>query len=147
RAEVTIPAATPPGVIRVALKTPQGNTAELPFAITAYTETAKAGSNDSQGTAQKVSLPTTLVGSLSRAGDTDYYRFEAEAGQQLGIEVLASLIGSKIEPVLTLADDLGRVLAESTGALMGYTFAQAGSYTLRLRDAEYRGSDDMFYRV
>ncbi|MBI3464224.1 MAG: hypothetical protein HY000_14385, partial [Planctomycetes bacterium] len=124
-----------------------GNTGEQPFAITAFPEVTETNPNDSQSTAQKVALPATLVGSLDRMGDTDHWRLDAQAGQQLGIEVLAGPIGSKMEPVLTLTDDSGRVLHEAAGAVLGYTFEQPGSYVLRVRDIDYRGSGEMFYRV
>ena len=147
RADVTIPADAAPGIVRVSLKSPGGATAELPFAITPFPEVAEAGANEAQGTASKVALPATLVGSLDRAGDTDYYRFDAAANQQLGVEVVASAIGSKLEPVLTLTDSSSRVLAETTGALLGHTIEQAGTYVLRVRDVDYRGSGEMFYRI
>jgi WD40 repeat protein len=147
RADVTVAADAAPSVVRVSVKTPFGNTAELPLAIAPFPETAESGGNESQSTAQKITLPATLIGSVDRAGDTDYYRFDAAAGQQLGVEVLAGPIGSKLDPVITLSDDSGRVLAETSGTAMGHTFEQAGSYMLRVRDVEYRGSGEMFYRV
>jgi hypothetical protein len=147
RADVTIPADAAPGVVRVSLKAPGGATAELPFAITAFPEVVEAGSNETQGTAPKIALPATLVGSLDRAGDTDYFRFDAAAGQQVGVEVVAGAIGSKLEPVLTLTDSSSRVLAETTGSMLGHTIEQAGTYVLRVRDVDYRGSGEMFYRV
>jgi hypothetical protein len=147
KADVTIPIETAPGVLRVSLKSPAGNTAELPFAITAFPEVVESGADDSLALAIQVPLPATIVGSLDRAGDTDYYGFEAAAGQQLAIEVLASALGSKLEPVLTLTDRRGHLLAEATGTLLGHRFEQAGSYVLRVRDIDYRGSGEMFYRV
>jgi mono/diheme cytochrome c family protein len=147
RADVTIPADAVPGVVRVSVKSPGGQTAELPFAITPFPEIAETGANEAQATAPKITLPATVVGALDRAGDTDYFRFDAAAGQQLGVEVVASAIGSKLEPVLTLTDSSSRVLAETTGTLLGHTIEQAGTYVLRVRDADYRGSGEMFYRL
>ncbi len=147
RADVTLPAELTAGIVRISLQTPSGNTAELPFAVTAYPELAESAAHDSQATAQKIPLPATIVGALDRAGDIDYYRFDAEAGRELGIEILAGAIGSKIDPVVTLADSAGRVLAEGSGPALGYRFDQAGSYTVHVRDSEYRGSNEMFYRL
>ena len=48
--------------------------------------------------------PATLVGSIGRAGDVDYYRFEAKAGQEVGVQALAAAAGAKLDPVLVLTD-------------------------------------------
>jgi hypothetical protein len=147
KADLTIPPETAPGVLRISLKSPVGNSAELPFAVTAFTEVFEPGADGPQEPAIRVSLPTTVVGSLDRAGDMDYYRFDVSAGQQLAVEVLTGAITSKLEPVLTLTDASGRTLAETIGLLMGHKFERAGSYELRIRDVDYRGSGEMFYRM
>jgi hypothetical protein len=101
--------------------------------------------NDSPGTGQKITLPATVVGTLGRTGDVDYYRFVASAGQQLGASV--SMSGTKFDPVLQLTDATGRVLTESTDGSLGYTFERAGTYALGVRDREFRGGGGMGYRV
>lgn len=147
KADLTIPGNFAATVIRISARSPVGNSTELPFAITAFSETAETGADDSQSTAIHLAVPTTIVGSLDRPGDVDYYRFDASGGQELAVEVVAAAIGSKLEPVLTLSDRSGRVLAEVAGTLMGYRFEQSDSYVLRVRDIDYRGSGEMFYRV
>jgi WD40 repeat protein len=145
--DVTIPADAPPGVYRVQVKTPGGESSELAFVVGRFPEVAEVGATDSQLSAQPVTLPTTISGCIDRAGDTDYFQFEAAAGQQLGVEVVAGALGSKLEPVLSLIDRMGHVVAESPGGSLGHSFDQAGSYSLRIRDVDYRGSAEMFYRV
>jgi hypothetical protein len=103
--------------------------------------------NDSPTTAQHVTLPVSIHGSIARAGDVDYYRFEAKAGQEVGVQAVTSAIGSKLDPVLLLTDACGRALAESTSGVLGYRCPQAGSYALGIRDREYRGGADMPYRL
>ncbi len=148
RVDFVIPSDAVPGLIRVAIKSPHGTTAELPFVITAFPEVAESDASGSRyEKVTKINLPATLIGSLDRAGDTDDYLFDALAGQQLGVEAVAGAIGSKLEPVLTLTDPSGRVLAEAAGSLLGYKFDQAGSYLLCVRDLDYRGTNEMFYRV
>jgi hypothetical protein len=103
--------------------------------------------NDTPTTAQPVTLPVSIHGSIARAGDVDYFRFEAKAGQEIGVQALTSAIGSKLEPVLLLTDAAGKVLAESTNSLLGYTCPRAGTYALGIRDRDYRGGSDMPYRL
>jgi hypothetical protein len=103
--------------------------------------------NDSPTTAQHVTLPVSIHGSIARAGDVDYYRFEAKAGQEVGVQAITSAIGSKLDPVLLITDAGGRMLTESTSGVLGYRCPQAGSFALGIRDREYRGGADMPYRL
>jgi hypothetical protein len=147
KADVTIPADAPPGVWQISLKSPVGNTAELPFAVTPFPEIAESGPNNAQSMAPVVPLPITIAGSLDRAGDIDYYRFDAAAGEELAVEVMSRIIGSKLEPVITLSDSSAQVLAESAAGLLGHRFERAGNYILGIRDIDYRGSGEMYYRL
>lgn len=100
--------------------------------------------NDSPRTGQRVKLPATIHGGILRAGDVDYYRFEAKAGQEIGVQVKAAA-GAKLESVLQLLDEAGHVLAESTNGLLGHVCTKAGVYSLGIRDREYRGDPGMKY--
>lgn len=93
--------------------------------------------NDSPKTGQFVKLPVSLAGRLDRAGDVDFYRFEAKAGQQVGVQVVSS--AKDFDPVLQWIDPAGRVLAESDNGLLGHACEKAGTYALGLRDRNYRG--------
>ncbi|MCE9563389.1 MAG: WD40 repeat domain-containing protein [Planctomycetes bacterium] len=104
----------------------------------------EAGSSDSARVAQLVTLPVTVVGVIDRAGDADFYRFEAKVGDQIGVEALTT--GSKLEPALMLADAAGVVLAEGSSVL-GYRITKAGTYSIGIRDRDYRGAADFTYRL
>jgi hypothetical protein len=107
----------------------------------------KPSPGDSPRTGHKVTLPATVEGMIARAGRTDYSRFDATAGQEVGVQVLAAPTGSKIEPVLQLTDDTGRVLAESTNGLLGYRVVKDGAYAVGVRDRDFRGGATMTYRL
>ena len=94
-----------------------------------------------------MTLPVSIHGSIAKAGDMDYYRFDAKAGQEIGVQVQTSAIGSKLEPTLVLTDAAGKIVAESTNGLLGYTCPTAGAYALGIRDRDYRGGADMPYRL
>ncbi|HEX5272940.1 MAG TPA: hypothetical protein VFW33_20725, partial [Gemmataceae bacterium] len=101
--------------------------------------------NNSPTAAQEVALPASIHGAIAKAGDVDYYRFRAKAGQEVGAQAQPTA-GSKLDPVLVLTDGAGRVVAEGSGTL-GYTCPTAGTYALGLRDRDYRGGADMPYRL
>src|SRR5207245_1944018 len=120
-ADVTFPAQTPAGVYQLHLKTAAGRSGPVSFTVDPFPAVQEKEPNDSPSTGQKITLPATMVGALGRTGDVDFYRFEAKAGQELGVQILTSAIGSKVEPVLELADAAGRPLVESTNGVLGYT--------------------------
>jgi WD40 repeat protein len=144
-ADVTFPTATPPGVYELRLKGPAGQSGPLPFYVDPFPMVTEQEPNDSPGTGQKITLPVTVAGALDRAGDMDFYRFEAKAGQELGVQVQPAP-GAKLDPFLKLTDAAGRVLAESGDGHLGYTFKDAGCYALGVRDREFR-SGSLAYRL
>jgi WD40 repeat protein len=146
QAEIEFPAQTPAGVYKLAVKTPAGQT-EMPFTVDLYPEQIVQGSSDSPRTAGRVTLPATVAGVIARAGGVAFYRFEATSGYQLGAQALTGVIGSKLDPVLQLVDPDGRVVAESSKGLLGYTCPKPGAYALGIRDREYRGGPEMLYRL
>lgn len=103
--------------------------------------------NDSPATGTMVKLPVTLVGALGKPGDVDYVRFAARSGQEIGVQAQTAALGARFEPVLMLCDADGRVIAEGTRRLLGYTCPKAGAYALGIRDQEYRGGPEYTYRL
>ncbi|HZU34961.1 MAG TPA: c-type cytochrome domain-containing protein, partial [Gemmataceae bacterium] len=147
QADLTFPASTLAGVYKLHVRSPAGQSADLALTVDAFSATLEQEPNDSATTAQSISLPTTVVGKLGRAGDVDYYRFEAGAGQQIGVQAIVGGSHDKFDPVLELTDHTGRVLTESSTGLLGYMIQQPGTYAVGIRDNEYRGGDKMAYRL
>src|SRR5579885_1910321 len=145
--DVAFPPTTPAGVYPLTVKGPGGASAPVSFTVDLFAAAAEQEPNDSPHTGQRVALPATVVGALGRAGDVDWYRFEAKAGQQVGVQVLTAAVGSKVDPVLTLTDPAGRVVAESTNGVLGHVCEKAGVYALGIGDREYRGGANMHYRL
>jgi hypothetical protein len=144
--EASFPPTTPAGSYQLSLKSALGQTAALPFIIDLFPPVTEQEPNDSPSTGQSVVLPVTVVGTIGQGGDVDFYRFEATAGQQIGVQALTAAVGSKLDPILQLTDATGHVLAESTEGVLGYTCAQAGTYAVGIRDREYRGGA-LHYRL
>jgi hypothetical protein len=139
--------ATPAGKYAITLNSPGGQAA-VNFIVDPFAEVPEKEPNNSPGTGQVIKLPASVVGSLQQTGDVDWYRFEVTAGQQLGVQVLAKELGSKVEPFLTLADAQGAVLATSEDGLLGHTIAEAGPYAIGIRDRDFRGGDkEWHYRL
>ncbi len=145
-AEVRFPPLAPAGVYQLSLKNAAGQSTPMPFTVDLFAATAENEPNDSPRAGQLVNLPVTLSGALNKPGDVDLYRFEAKAGQEIGVQVIASG-PTKPEPILTLKDADGQILAQSGDGILGHRIEKAGIYAIGIRDREYRGEAAMAYRL
>jgi WD40 repeat protein len=145
--ELTVPAKTPPGSYQFQLMSPDRPPVAVPVIVDAYDAINEKDAGGSPVTGQQIALPATIAGSIDRAGDVDFFRFDAKKGQQLGVQIVTAAVGSKLEPTLQLMDLAGRMLAESGSGHLGYTFAEPGTYAIGVRDRDLRGGANMHYRV
>jgi WD40 repeat protein len=145
--EFTIPSGTAAGNYQVSVKNSAGESAVRSFYVDPFRYWRRSSSDPPQRKGQKVPLPATVVGSIDRAGAVDFHRFDARAGEEIGIQAMTGAVGSKLEPILQLTDDEGRSLVESSNGLLGYTFVRTGTYAVSIHDREYRGDETMHYRL
>ncbi|MDQ3010973.1 MAG: PPC domain-containing protein [Acidobacteriota bacterium] len=152
--EAAISAEALPGIYSFRIRTPLGTTNMGRIAVGSLPETKDREMNDSAADAQSISPPVTIVGDLQKRGDSDYFKFSAKAGQQIVFEVMASMLNSRLDSVLTLFDDKGAQLAinndnsGSRDSLLGYTFKQDGEYIIRITDLERQGQMSAYgYRL
>jgi WD40 repeat protein len=144
--EVLVEANAPIGAVQLTFEGDAGKSSPLLFAVDRFPSVLETGLTDSAHAAQVVKLPVTIAGTIDRAGDVDFFRFEAKAGDQVGVQVIGTELGSKLDPVLVLTDGTGRMLAEGNTSL-GFAIPRTGSYAVGIRDKEYRGATDMTYRL
>lgn len=110
--------------------------------------------------AQRVNLPLIVNGRIDRPGDTDVFRFEGHAGQEIVAEVLARRLGSPLDASLELIDASGQVAFnddfEDAGAgltthhadsYLRVKLPRTGAYALILRDAQQHGGAEFAYRL
>lgn len=153
----------PPGLYPVRVRTEDGLSNVLLFAVGTLPETVEAESllkeqernekrtNDTPASAEKLAIPITVKGTLV-GPDQDYYRFTARAGERLVFEVDARRAGSAIDPVVHVMTLAGKEMAfnndvpgVSVDARVEVTFAQAGEYLVLVHDASYSDQDQNFY--
>jgi WD40 repeat protein len=147
QAEISIAPDAPVGPVTLTPKSAAGAGTPFTFIVDRYAAVSDAAEIDSARKGQAVKLPATLVGALDRAGQADYFRFQAKAGQEIGAQILTAVVGSKLEPVLEMTDADGRVLAESSNGLLGYVCPTDGTYAIGVHDKDFRGGKEMFYRL
>jgi hypothetical protein len=87
-----------------------------------------------------------------REAEVDRFPLAVKAGQRLGFEVVANRLGKDADPLVTIRDPAGRVVAEhdnDPGRLFDvrfeHEFRAAGTHTVEVRDARFHGSDNFMY--
>ncbi|MBR7131399.1 MAG: PPC domain-containing protein, partial [Lentisphaeria bacterium] len=105
-------------------------------------------------------IPAALNGQIT-PGETDIYKFTAEKGKKITFQFFGRyfnpFIGDGVpghfQAVLEVADKDGRVVAYADDhhfdpdPVLTFTVPVTGEYTLRIRDALYRGREDFVYRI
>lgn len=152
--ELDISSEAPIGPVNFRLQNDLGTSPTGTFLIEPYYgETSDAEPNDTPETATEVILPSILVGTISKPGDTDLYKVRIKAGEELVFENGAAMLGSTLQPVVTLLSEDQTVLKEygtdgGTGtAYFQHKFEKAGTYYLRVSDYQQSGRATHIYRL
>ena len=117
--------------------------------------------NDSQETAQAVTLPVIVNGRIDHPGDWDVFRFEGRTGDPVVAEVYARRLDSPLDSVIKLTDVAGKQLAfnddyEDKGSGLNTHHADSyfntvlpanGTYYLWLGDTQHKGGPEYSYRL
>lgn len=161
---------TAPGVDRIRETAPrQGERIanRIAYAVDTLPECIETETNDSPKDAQPIVLPTIVNGRMGTPGDTDVFRFNGKAGDEVAIEVVARRLGSPLDSLLRLSDDAGNALAwnddverkeghlyEDPGAITHHAdsslrvrLPKDGTYYAHLTDTQHHGGGDYSYRL
>jgi hypothetical protein len=106
---------------------------------------------DSARAPAPVKLPCALWGRF-RTGEVDRFAIEVKAGQRVSFEAVGNRFGKEVDPLVVIRDAKGRTVAERDNdpglnfdSRFEHRFAEAGTYTVELRDARYHGHDHGYY--
>ena len=111
-------------------------------------------------TVPEFKIPGVINGQIT-PGETDSFRFAAKKGEKITFQLLGRFfnpfIGDGVpghfQAVLEVVDQQKKVLAYADDhyfdpdPVLEFTVPADGEYTLRIRDAIYRGREDFVYRV
>lgn len=142
------------GPVNFRVQTPVGTSPVGTFVIEPYYgETLDREPNDTIDNAFETFLPAILAGTISKPGDVDLYKIVVKAGQSLTFENAAGMVGSQLQPVvsilqpdMTVLKDFGTGGGRTTEAF-SYKFPQEGTYYIRVADYLQKGSAAHFYRI
>jgi hypothetical protein len=150
-----------PGVYPVSVRQGTLVSNRLPFAIDTLGERLEKEPNNDNKHATSVKLPLIINGRIQQAGDTDVYKFEGRAGEEIIAEVFARRLDSPLDSILRLTDSSGRPIAfnddhedKGTGLLTHHADSRIavklpanGTYYLHLADAQRKGGPEYAYRL
>ena len=98
-----------------------------------------------------LALPAAVWGTF-REATLDRYRIEVAAGERLSFEAVGNRFGKDADPLITIRDATGRVIAERDNdpglyfdSRFAHPFDTAGSYTVEIRDARFKASEHHHY--
>ena len=134
--------------------TPTGMSNLLLFSVGKFREVQEKG--DSGGVIeadQLLEVPVTVNGTLV-GPDRDVYRFHANRGEQIVLEVEGRRAGSALDPILRLLDSERRQLAFNDDALglgadprIEFAVPADGEYQVVVHDARFSQQEQNFYRL
>lgn len=151
KVELDITANARPGIHRLRVQTPLATTNGLVFAVEDRPAVNEKEPNNNRENAQQVEFPAILAGTMNQFGDQDLYTFEAKAGEEWVMDVIARGLGSGLHSVLEIQTPDGQTLASSDqfgdnlDAQLGFHVEQDGTYILKITDHELRSGG--FYRL
>ena len=147
------------GVRDFRLASPQGASTIGQLVIVRDKVVSETADNNTAEKAQLVELPTTMCGTIEKAEDVDFYKFQVEAGAAVNFHVRSNRLQNRIhdlqthsDPILTMRNTSGTTLAASDNHFYGdpfisYDFQHAGEYLLEIRDVRYQGNTYWEYSI
>ncbi len=151
--EVQLPTRAPVGKHSLWVQGPGGKSNSWTVFVDPLPQLLESEPNDKPTQAQPVKLESGIWGTIASAGDADYYALQLQGGEPLVVMLEGALVGSKLNGVLTLFDEHGRLLASSNDfdqhadPVLYFRVPQAGKYLLRVTDLQSTGSKDHRYRL
>jgi hypothetical protein len=112
----------------------------------------EAEPNNSVAEATPGEAPGAFNGVISEAGDIDYFKFTAKAGQTFDVRAHAKAIRSPLDPVLTVYNATGGGLlanddSGSPDSYVRFGVPADGEYLVSVTDHLGKGGPDFAYRV
>jgi hypothetical protein len=142
------------GPVNFRLQNELGTSPEGRFLIEPYYgESPDKEPNNITDQAFETYLPTILVGEISKPGDVDYFKIKAKAGEQLVFENGGMMIGSTLQPVVSIVREDDSVIAEfgKDGGVdttwFAHKFDKDGTYYIRVSDYQESGKTGHTYRI
>ncbi len=152
-ARVKLDADCPLGEHKIRIRTKTGVSDLRTFVVGPFPQIDEKEPNTTQDKAQRISLNTTVLGTMSNE-DVDYYLVEVKKGEPISVEVEGMRLGrTMFDPYVAILEKGGKVLAKADDTALFVQDAYAtvvapadGEYLIEVRETSYGGSGNP-YRV
>lgn len=122
-----------------------GTLARLPSGETVSKTEEATGKSARPTEIVAVKLPACITAPC-RPAVIDSYAITVERGQRVAFEVIGNRLGKDYDPLVRVRDAKGKVVAECDNSVglffdcrFAHTFAEAGTYTVEVRDSRFEG--------
>ncbi len=150
-ARVEIGRNVPSGLHHYRLRTPAGSHVGV-FHVGAIRAVREVEPNDDPSKAQAIQAPALVDGILTK-GDYDVFRFHADGGQTMLLDVLATRAGAGVDATVALLDARGNEIDYNDDYYihhdphLSFTPKEAGDYFVRVSANGEGGSKNAAYRL
>jgi hypothetical protein len=152
--ELELPKDAKPGAVKLTAVGPSGESNAYTLLVRdELPAIAEKEDNGGFNTAQAISLPSAVEGTIKGERDVDMFKFEGKKGDKVKIEVQAARFGSPVDGFLTLYDADRKVIdsaddvAGSADPVLTVTLPKDGTYFIALLDAHDLGGANFGYRL
>jgi hypothetical protein len=143
----------PVGIYAVRVATVEGISNPLLFMVDDLPTVIGAKGNHSLKTAQTIELPVAVDG-VTESGQADYFQSSGSPGEWVSVEVVATRVGSKLDPVIRIMDAAGQelIFLDDSPGLSGdcrvrFQRPDSGTFVVSIEDASLGGSSAYQYRL
>lgn len=155
----TVAADAVPGVRDFRLLGPTGASTIGQVVVAVDPIVAEEKDNDVLEKGQPITLPATVCGTIEKAEDVDFFRFNLTEPATLQFHCRAMRLEDRIhdlqahvDPLLTIRSSTGSVIAAADNTyaadpLLSCRFDRAGDYLLEVRDSRYQGNPHWTYAI
>ncbi len=149
--DITVPADAPLGMFGLRLATQSGLSNVHIVLIDELPLTPAVAEQEIVGKATIVDLPCCLAAPC-RPEAIDRYGIEVDAGQTVAFEVVGSRFGKNYDPLVTVRDEDGRIVAQHDNdpglfydCRFAHRFDASGRFIVEVRDARFEGDESWNY--
>ena len=101
---------------------------------------------------QWLPLPAAISGAISKAAESDYFKFQGRPGERLIFDVQANRLGSPLDASLVIQDASGKEVARNDDGhgldpFLEFVPPAEGEYRVKLNDLRFQGGEGYRYRM
>ncbi|MDB4664837.1 hypothetical protein OAE97_00655 [Verrucomicrobia bacterium] len=144
---VSIAPEVPPGIYEAHTHGYFGISNPRSFVVSPVNECLKEGKPHQRRNAMELT-PGTIVNAFTEERSVDHYSILLKKGNSYTIECMADAIDSRLEPVITVEEAIGREIARvQNRGVLHFTAQSDGRHWILVHDGQYLGGPEYFYRL